>query len=74
MLQMDKSEFTEVISLNGQNIFFAVKENVIHRRFKPENPSTESNPHGFGHHTDNSHQHYRQEEPIPHLHTEDRKK
>jgi hypothetical protein len=26
----------EVISLNGQNILFALKENAIHRRFNPE--------------------------------------
>jgi hypothetical protein len=26
----DKSEFAEVISLNGQNILFALKENVVH--------------------------------------------
>jgi hypothetical protein len=28
----DKSEFAEAISLNGQNILFVLKENVIHRR------------------------------------------
>jgi hypothetical protein len=38
----DKSEFVEAISLNGQNIHFALKENAIHRRSKPEDLSTES--------------------------------
>jgi hypothetical protein len=37
-----------VISLNGQNILFALKENAIHRRSKPEDPSTECNRHRFG--------------------------
>jgi hypothetical protein len=55
----DKSEFAEVISLNGQNILFALKENVIHRRSKPERPSIESNPHRFGLPTDNPHRHRR---------------
>jgi hypothetical protein len=49
----DKSEFAEAISLNGQNILFALKENSIHRHSKPEDPSTESNPHQFGLPTDN---------------------
>jgi hypothetical protein len=35
----------EVISLIDQIILFALKENVIPRRSKPEDPSTESNPH-----------------------------
>jgi hypothetical protein len=34
-----------VISLNGQNIPFALKENVIHWHTKLEDPSMESNPH-----------------------------
>jgi hypothetical protein len=67
-LQKDKSEFAEVISLNGQNILFAQKENVIHRYSKLEDPSTESNPHRFGPPTNNPR---RQEETIPHLHTKD---
>jgi hypothetical protein len=49
----DKSEFTKAIFLNGQNILFALKENVIHRRSKPENPSTDFNPHRFRLPTDN---------------------
>jgi hypothetical protein len=55
----DKSKFVEVIFLNGQNILFALKENVIHRYSKPENPNTESNPHWFGFPTDNPHRHRR---------------
>jgi hypothetical protein len=43
----DKSEFAEAISLNGQNILFALKENVIHRHSMPEDSSMESNPHGL---------------------------
>jgi hypothetical protein len=73
MLQRDKSEFAEVISLNSQNNIFALKENAIHRRSKPEDPSTEFNPHRFGLPTDNPHRHCRQEEAVPHLHTEDNK-
>jgi hypothetical protein len=63
----------EAISLNGKNILFTLKENVIHRHYKPEDLSTESNPHRFGLPTDNLHQHHRQEEATPHLHTEDNK-
>jgi hypothetical protein len=69
----DKSEFVEAISLNGQDIPFALKENVIHRHSKHEDPSTESIPHQFGLPTDNPHRHRRQEETVPHLHTEDNK-
>jgi hypothetical protein len=63
----------EAISLNGQDILFALKENAIYRHSKPEDPSMESIPHQFGFPTDNSHQHRRQEEAAPHLHTEDNK-
>jgi hypothetical protein len=59
-----------VISLNGQNILFALKENVVHRHSKPEDPSIESNPYWFELPTDNPHRHCRQEEAVPHLHTE----
>jgi hypothetical protein len=69
----DKSEFAEAISLNGQNNFFALKENVIHRRSKLEDPSTEFNPHRFGLPTNNSHRHHWQEEATSHLHTENSK-
>jgi arylsulfatase A-like enzyme len=69
----DKSEFAEVIFLNGHNILFALKENVIHRHSKLEDPSTESNPHRFGLPTDNPHQYHRQEETVSHLHTKDNK-
>jgi hypothetical protein len=67
----EKLEFTEVISLNGQNILFALKHNAIHQRSKPEDPSTESNPHPFGLPTDIPRRHRQQEEAAPHLHTED---
>jgi hypothetical protein len=69
----DKSEFAEAISLNGQDIPFALKENVIHRHSKPEDPSTESIPHRFGLSTDNPCRHHQQEEAVPHMHTEDSK-
>jgi hypothetical protein len=67
------TDFAEVISLNSQNILFALKENAIHQRSKPEDPSTESDPHQFGLPTDNPRRHCRQEEAAPHLHTEDNK-
>jgi hypothetical protein len=63
----------EVISLNSQNILFALKENAIHLHSKPEDPNMESIPHRFGLPTDNPHRHRRQEEVAPHLHTEDNK-
>jgi hypothetical protein len=69
----DKSEFIEAISLNGQNILFALKENVIHQYSKPEDPSTESNPLRFGLPTDNPRRHRRQEEAVSHLHAKDSK-
>jgi hypothetical protein len=61
--------FVEAISLNDQNILFALKENAIHRCSKPEDPSTESNPHWFGLPTDNPHRHHRKEEAVPHMRT-----
>jgi hypothetical protein len=63
----------EAISHNGQNILFALKENAIHQRSKPQDPSMESNPHRFGLPIGNPHWHHRQEEAVPHLHTEDSK-
>jgi hypothetical protein len=63
----------EAISLNVQDILFALKENAIHQRSKPEGSSTEPNPLWFGLHTDNLHQDRGQEEAVPHLHTEDSK-
>jgi hypothetical protein len=66
----DKSEFAEAISLNGQNILFALKENAIHRHSKPEDPSMESIPHRFVLPTDNPRGHRRQEEAVPHMPTE----
>jgi hypothetical protein len=68
-----KSEFAEVISLNGQNILFTLKGNAIHQRSKPEGPNTEFNPHQFGLSTNNPHQHRWQEEAAPHVHIEDNK-
>jgi hypothetical protein len=62
----------EAISLNGQYILFALKENAIHRRSKPEDPSTESNPHRFGLSTNNPRRHRWQEEAVTHLHIENR--
>jgi hypothetical protein len=61
-----------VISLSGQNILFVLKENVIHRHSKTEDPSTESIPHRFGLPTDNPRRHHRQE-AAPYVHTEDNK-
>jgi hypothetical protein len=72
MLQ-EINQSAEMISLNGQNILFALKENAIHQHSKPEDPSTESIPHRFGLLTDNPRRHHRQEEAAPHLHTEDNK-
>jgi hypothetical protein len=69
----DKSELAGANSLNGQDILFALKENVIHRHSKLEDPSTEFNPHQFGLPTDNPRRHRRQEDAVPHLHTEDNK-
>jgi hypothetical protein len=69
----DKSEFAEAISLNDQNILYALKENAIHRHSKPEDLSTESNPPRFGLPTDNPRQLHRQEEAAPHMHAEDNK-
>jgi hypothetical protein len=56
----------EMISLNGQNVLFTLKENVIHRHSKPEDPSTEFIPHRFGLPTNNPRRHRRQEEANPH--------
>jgi hypothetical protein len=67
------SEFAEAISLNSQDVLFALKENAIHRRSKPEDPSMESNPHRFGLPTDNPRWHRQQEEAVPHLHIEKNK-
>jgi hypothetical protein len=59
----------EAISLNDQSILFALKENAIHQRSKPKDPSMESNPHQFGPPTDNPRRHHRKEEAVPHMHT-----
>jgi hypothetical protein len=69
----NKSEFAKVISLNCQNILFALKENIIYRHSDPEDPSTESNHLRFGLLTNNPRRYHWQEEAVPHLHTIDSK-
>jgi hypothetical protein len=59
-----------MISLNGQNILFALNENTIYQRSKPEDSIMESNPHRFGLPINNHHRHHQKEEAVPHLHTE----
>jgi hypothetical protein len=54
-----------------QSILFAIEENAIHQRSKPEDPSIVSNPHRFGPPTINPHRHHQKEEEAPHLHTGD---
>jgi hypothetical protein len=60
-----------MISLNVQNILFALKENVIHRCSKPEDPSAESSPPWFGLPTEHPRWHQQKEEAVPHLDIED---
>jgi hypothetical protein len=62
-----------MISLNAQKILLALKQNAIHWRSKPDDLSTESNPHWFGLPTDNPRRPCQKEEAVPHLHTEDNK-
>jgi hypothetical protein len=52
-----------------QNILFTLEENVIHRRSKPEGPSTASNPHQFELPTDSPRRHHQKKEADHHLHT-----
>jgi hypothetical protein len=63
----------EAISLYVRNILYALEENVIHQCSKPEDSSTESNPHQFGLPTDSPHRHRWKDEVVPHLHTENNK-
>jgi hypothetical protein len=70
----DKSKFVKAISLNDQNILFALKENVIHHHSKCEDSSMKFNPHQFGLPTDNPHRHHQIEEAVPHLYIEDHKR
>jgi hypothetical protein len=63
----------EAISLRVRTFPFALKGNAIHRHSKPGDPSTESNPRRFELPTGNPRRHHRQEEAVPHLHTEDSK-
>jgi hypothetical protein len=69
----DISEFVEEEITLVQNILFALEENLIHQRSKPEDPSTVFNPHRFGPPTDNPRRHGRKEEEAPHLHIGDNK-
>jgi hypothetical protein len=65
----DILEFSKAISLNVQNILFAIEDNVMHRRSKPEDPSMAPNPHRLEPTTGIPRQHHQQEEEAPHLHT-----
>jgi hypothetical protein len=65
----DISDLAEAISLNIQNILFALEENAIHQRSKPEDSSKVPNPRRFGPPTGIPHRHRRQEEEASHLHT-----
>jgi hypothetical protein len=56
-----------------QHILFALEENDIHQRSKPENPSTVLNPPWFRPPTDKPHRHHQKEEAASHLHTGDNK-
>jgi hypothetical protein len=62
-----------VISLNVQNILFALEENAIHRHSKHMDPSMMYNSHRFGPPTDIPRQYCQKEEEAPHLHTGDNK-
>jgi hypothetical protein len=68
LIRVCESDFS-----HGQDIPFALKGNAIHQHSKPGDPSTEFNPRRFGLSTGNPRRHYRQEEAVPHLHTEDSK-
>jgi hypothetical protein len=50
-----------------QYILFALEENVIHQRSKPDDPSMVFNPPRFGPPTNNPHRHRQKEEAAPHL-------
>jgi hypothetical protein len=63
----DQTEFAKAVSLMDQNILFALEENAIHQRSKPEDPSMVPNPHRFAPPTDNPHQQRQKEEEAPHL-------
>jgi hypothetical protein len=66
-------KYVEAISLNVQYILFALEENVVHQRSKPEDPSKVPNPHWFGPPTSIPCWHHRQEEEALHQHTRDNK-
>jgi hypothetical protein len=46
------------------SILFALEENAIHQRSKPEDPSMVSNPHQFGPSTNNAHLQHRKEKSL----------
>jgi hypothetical protein len=58
---------------HASNILFALEENAIHHRSKPEDPSNEPNPDLFESPKGNTRRHHRKEEEAPHLHTGDNK-
>jgi hypothetical protein len=49
----DNSEFAEAKITLIQHILFTLKENALHQRSKPEDPSMVSNPPQFGPPTNN---------------------
>jgi hypothetical protein len=59
--------------MHAMSTWFWHKNRVWHWRSKPEDPSTESNPHRFGLPTYIPRRHHWQEEAFPHLHTKDTK-
>jgi hypothetical protein len=69
----DILEFVEAEITLVQYILFALEENAIHQRSKPEDPNTVLNPHQFGPPTGILLRHHQKEEEAPHMHTEDNK-
>jgi hypothetical protein len=67
------SEFAEVKITLVQYILFALEENAIHQRSKPEDPSTLPNPQRFGPPTGIHCWHRQKNEEVSHLHTGDNK-
>jgi hypothetical protein len=69
----DDSDFAEAETTLIQYIHFALEENVIHQRSKPEDPSMESSLYRFGPPIVNPHRHRLNEEVTPRLHIGDNK-
>jgi hypothetical protein len=69
VVSKDISKFAEAKITLIQNILFALEDNTIHQRSKPEDPSTMQNPHRFRPPTDNPRRYRWKEEEAPHLHT-----